>query len=41
MGFFKGLAIGFVIAALISVIFGYFKDAGIYALISIAFSVMG
>ena len=40
MGFYKGAAIGFVIAALISLIFGYYKYAGIYALISIAFSVM-
>ena len=41
MGFYKGAAIGFIVSALVSLILGDDKDAGIYALISIAFSVMG
>ena len=41
MGFYKGAAIGFIVVALVSLILGDAKDAGIYALISIAFSVMG
>ena len=41
MGFYKGAAIGFIIAAGFSVILGDFREAGIYALISIAFSMMG
>ena len=41
MGFCKGAAIGFIALSLFWVIFGDFKQAGMYALISIAFSVMG